>query len=147
MTEKVIFDNLRVPASLTESRLAEVVFEGIDQSGPSYEVRVFVNNPLATPHTARTAEEGYIGSFHVYGYGLWPSEGHVPSEGVPGHVPNAEVQAPITKSVRMTTETKLVPATSSFSITAVAVPYGPVSAIDAGVNLRISNVSFHILEQ
>lgn len=51
-----------------------MVFEGVDQSGPSYEVRVFLNNPDADHHTAPIPENGYAGSFHVYGYGLWPGK-------------------------------------------------------------------------
>jgi len=50
---------------------AEIVFHGVDQSGPSYEARVFLNNPDADLHTPLTSKHGYAGSFHVYGYGLW----------------------------------------------------------------------------
>ena len=51
------------------SRRAELVFTGIDQAGPSFEGRVFLNNPDADESTARTPETGYAGAFHVYGYG------------------------------------------------------------------------------
>lgn len=48
---------------------ADIVFEGIEQGGPSFEARVFVNNPAADEATPRTSENGYAGAFHVYGYG------------------------------------------------------------------------------
>ncbi len=48
---------------------AELVFAGVDQAGPSFEGRVFLNNPDADETTAQTPETGYAGSFYVYGYG------------------------------------------------------------------------------
>ena len=48
---------------------AELVFGGVEQAGPSFEGRVFLNNPDADESTAQTPETGYAGSFHVYGYG------------------------------------------------------------------------------
>jgi hypothetical protein len=51
---------------------AELVFGGVEQAGPSFEGRVFLNRPDADETTARDAEAGYAGSFHVYGYGDAP---------------------------------------------------------------------------
>jgi hypothetical protein len=48
---------------------ADLVFEGVDHAGPSYEARVFLNNPNATAETPRTPGEGYAGSFHIFGHG------------------------------------------------------------------------------
>ena len=42
----------------------------MEQAGPAYEGRVFLNNPNADANTPRTAEHGYAGSFHVYGLGV-----------------------------------------------------------------------------
>jgi hypothetical protein len=53
---------------------ADIIFQGVDQSGPSFEARVFVNNPKADLETPPTADHGYAGSFHVYGYGIWPAD-------------------------------------------------------------------------
>lgn len=50
-------------------RRMDLVFGGVEQAGPSFEVRVFLNNPAADESTAQTPETGYAGSFHVYGYG------------------------------------------------------------------------------
>ncbi|HEX3862979.1 MAG TPA: hypothetical protein VHY35_14935 [Stellaceae bacterium] len=48
---------------------ADLVFEGVDHSGPSFEARVFLNHPDATADTPRTVDEGYAGSFHILGHG------------------------------------------------------------------------------
>lgn len=44
-----------------------LVFRGVDHGGPSFEARVFLNNPAATDATPTTAKYGYVGSFFVYG--------------------------------------------------------------------------------
>src|SRR5262245_43588987 len=48
---------------------ADVVIDGLDHSGPSFEARVFVNNERATADTPRTLDKGYAGSFHIFGHG------------------------------------------------------------------------------
>src|SRR5215472_16555024 len=42
---------------------------GIYHGGPSYEGRIFLNNPKADQNTARTRENGYAGSFYIFGHG------------------------------------------------------------------------------
>lgn len=48
---------------------AELKIHGIFHSEASYEGRVFLNNPKATADTPRTQEQGYAGSFHIFGHG------------------------------------------------------------------------------
>src|SRR5215471_2746066 len=48
---------------------ADLVFDGVDHSGVSFEARVFLNNPSASEQTAKTSENGYAGSFHIFGHG------------------------------------------------------------------------------
>lgn len=48
---------------------ADLVFDGVDHSDLSYEVRVFLNNPAATEKMARTAQSGYAGRFVIFGHG------------------------------------------------------------------------------
>lgn len=56
---------------------ADLVFYGVDHSGPSFEARVFFNNPRADRSTPRDAEHGYAGSFHIFGHGgCFGEEGH-----------------------------------------------------------------------
>lgn len=47
---------------------ADLVFYGIDHSGPSFEVRVFINAPKADADTPRD-DPHYAGSFHIFGHG------------------------------------------------------------------------------
>jgi hypothetical protein len=56
---------------------ADLVFYGVEHSGPSYEARVFVNNPRADADTERVLEQGYAGSFAVFGHnGCFGDDGH-----------------------------------------------------------------------
>jgi hypothetical protein len=58
---------------------ADIVLSGIEQAGPSFELRVFVNNPAADAATAPVLDEGYAGSVYVYGYGTPPAgTEHIP---------------------------------------------------------------------
>jgi tyrosinase len=61
----------------TDVSRADLVFYGVDHSGPSYEARVFFNNPEADENTPRDPEHGYAGSFHIFGHGgCFGEEGH-----------------------------------------------------------------------
>ena len=51
-------------------RRADLIFDGVDHAGPSFEGRVFLNNPNANAETAPTPENGYAGSFHILGHGI-----------------------------------------------------------------------------
>jgi hypothetical protein len=48
---------------------AQLEFIGVDHSQSSYEGRVFFNNPKADQDTPLTLENGYAGSFHIFGHG------------------------------------------------------------------------------
>lgn len=47
----------------------DLELDGVFHGEASFEGRVFLNNPAATAETPRTAENGYAGSFHVFGHG------------------------------------------------------------------------------
>jgi hypothetical protein len=76
------------PISLAESEeedarfeRADLIFYGVDHSGPSYEARIFLNNPAADLDTPRDSEHGYAGSFTVFGhFGCYGDEGHCDTE-------------------------------------------------------------------
>ena len=59
---------IAVPAG-AELGAVEIVFRGVEHADASFEGRVFVNNPAANEQTEKTAENGYAGSFHVFGFG------------------------------------------------------------------------------
>jgi hypothetical protein len=80
--------------SFRGTRRAELVFGGIEQAGPSFEGRVFLNRPDADETTAKTAESGYAGSFHVYGYGehLPPALAEQKARRTPAGAPVAPIE-------------------------------------------------------
>ena len=49
---------------------ADLVFHGVDHSGPSFEALVFLNNPAATADTGRERAQGYVGAFFIFGLTL-----------------------------------------------------------------------------
>jgi hypothetical protein len=56
---------------------ADVVVTGIDHSGVSYEVRLYLNNPAASFTTPRAHDEGYAGRYTVFGHGgCYGDDGH-----------------------------------------------------------------------
>ena len=48
---------------------ADIIFYGVDHSGPSYEGRVFLNNNRANENTPMDEENGYAGSYYIFGHG------------------------------------------------------------------------------
>jgi tyrosinase len=56
---------------------ADIELEGLDHGGSSYEGRVYVNNPEADHDTEPSAENGYAGSYYVFGHGgCYGDQGH-----------------------------------------------------------------------
>jgi len=53
--------------TLGAARRVDVELHQVDQAVPSYEGRLFLDNQHADRETARTAEEGYLGSYFVFG--------------------------------------------------------------------------------
>jgi hypothetical protein len=65
-------------------RRADLVFDGVDHSGASFEGRVFLNNPGANAKTPKTVQNGYAGSFHIFGHGgCFGDVGHCEVRGLP----------------------------------------------------------------
>jgi hypothetical protein len=63
---------------------ADLVFDGLDHSGPSFEARIFINNPDADATTELTAQNHYAGRFHIFGHGgCFGDVGHCEVRGVP----------------------------------------------------------------
>jgi hypothetical protein len=96
MGQHSISQQLRLPAKGDTPGPLRIVVDGLDQAGQSYEVRIFVNNPDARPDTALDPTAGYVGSIHVYGYGVWPADAALPASR-----PKADgrARAPMTRSV------------------------------------------------
>jgi hypothetical protein len=118
---------------------ADIEIYGIDQSGPSFEGRIFLNNPKATAETPPTVENGYAGSFHVYGYGIWPDD-----VGKDRATREAEsrnkIRAPIVKTVIATDAIRVATARSP-EVTVTVVPvYSGNPPRDAGDALKLEEV-------
>ena len=118
-----------VPAApFREARAVELRFGGIEQAGPSFEGRVYLNRPDADEHAPRTPEAGYAGSFHVYGYGepLPPAVAEA-KERAPGGAAAAPIE------LRVTADPAAVRAAvadaDELTVTVVAVPVDPGGAL------------------
>ncbi len=56
---------------------ADIEFHGVDHSGASLEVRVFVDNADANALTAMEPGQGYVDSFYIFGHGgCFGDDGH-----------------------------------------------------------------------
>ena len=70
----------------------DIEVSGLDHGGPSYEVRIFLDNPRADAETEPTPENGYAASIYVYGYGDPPA----------GEARAGQASNPTTRSVMAT---------------------------------------------
>jgi len=92
---------------------ADLVFYGVDHSGPSFEARIFLNNPEANLQTPRDDASGYAGSFTVFGHaGCAGDVGHcdvptVPKDPFDRRPPHA--LTPQTKTVIVTDALRKIP--------------------------------------
>jgi hypothetical protein len=111
---------------------ADIEIAGLEQAGPSFEGRVFINNPQANLQTAPTAENGYAGSFHIYGYGLRSPE----------DTGAGPAMAPIVKKV-IATDAVRAAAGDHVTVTVVPVFTGDPPH-DASNALKIDNVKINI---
>jgi hypothetical protein len=57
------------PKSPADFERAYLELRGVDTVGASYVGRIFFNNPKADENTAPTAENGFAGTFSVFGHG------------------------------------------------------------------------------
>ena len=117
---------------------ADIIFEGVDQSGPSFEARVFLNNPDANHETEMTPENGYAGSFHVYGYGVWP--GDLTADDSPPS-DSRKPRAPITKYIVATDSLRTALAEGDNVTATVVLTFYGGSGTDLAVNLDMRQVS------
>lgn len=101
---------------------ADIEIYGLEQAGPSFEGRIFLNNPDATLTTEPTAENGYAGSFHIFGYGVWPAD--VGKDATARATEPETVRAPIQKTV-IATEAVRAAAAKGPEITVTVVPVYP----------------------
>jgi len=103
---------------------ADLEIIGIYHGEASYEGRVFFNNPTADSKTTRTMENGYAGSFYVFGHGgCFGDVGHceVSGHGDPFDLRYPHPLTPINKRVGVTEALKYF-ARSNQQVTVTVVP-------------------------
>lgn len=77
--DRFLSDPLPLSPSVAAGRFnkAQLVFYGVDHSGPSFEARAFLDSPEAGPETPDELERGYAGHFTIFGHGgCFGDEGH-----------------------------------------------------------------------
>ncbi len=115
----------------TDYSRADIIFYGVDHSGPSFEARIYFNNPEADPETPRDDASHYAGSFTVFGHaGCAGDAGHcdvpsAPKDPFDRRPPHA--LTPQTKTVIVTEALRKV-AGRELTITVVPVRPGPEGA-------------------
>jgi hypothetical protein len=117
---------------------ADVLIHGVDQSGESFEGRVFLNNPDANIETPTDPEHGYAGSFSVYGYGLWPGN---PDNST---AESNTVSAPIEKDVIATEAVRAAAVQGSDVVVTIVPVFLRDPVLDAGKAMRLEDVSIEI---
>ncbi len=137
------------PQTPDEFSRADLQFRGVDHSGPSFQARISLDNPKAVGSTPMAEEEGYAGSFHVFGHGgCFGALGHCALREAPQGVYDHRLAHPLTpqfKTVMITDALRRVMRTSSRKTISVAVvpivPDNPASWAGAGDPLRFESVS------
>lgn len=102
---------------------ADLVFYDVDHAGPSYVAHVFVDSPDATADTPRDVQNGYAGSFTVFGHGgCYGAEGHCMPDRRESDAFDLRLRHPLTPYVKTVTVTEaLAPALLDASRTEVVV--------------------------
>lgn len=116
---------------------ADIEIYGIDQAGASFEGRVFLNNPEANLATPLSPENGYAGSFHVYGYGIWPAD-LTTRPAKPGA--SQGIRAPITKTLIATEAVRRAAAKGSEARVTVVPVFPGNPPRDAGDAFKLEGV-------
>ena len=65
---------MTIPVS--QGKPLNLVVHGLEQAGPSYEVRVFIGNKSADIETPLHSQYGFVGTIPIYGYGPSVPENH-----------------------------------------------------------------------
>ena len=125
ISSEIIFDTKKLDR---EFYRADIEIHNVDHSGPSYEGRVFLNNPNANINTAKNDKNNYAGSYYIFGHGgCYGDLGHcdfIPERRKYDFRQHSDVR-PQYKSIEATDLIKkLGKKTNKFTITIVPVLYG-----------------------
>jgi tyrosinase len=76
MVDRFVSAPLELPGPEATFARADLAFYDVDHSGPSFEARIYLDNPDATAATGRE-DPTYAGSFTIFGHGgCFGDEGH-----------------------------------------------------------------------
>lgn len=123
-----VSDPLANPAAAGEPEFtrADLVFYGVDHSGPSFEARVFLNNPGAGLDTPRDPEAGFAGSFTIFGHaGCAGDAGHCEVPGQPADPFDARPPHPLTPQTKTVIITDALHRVTDPELTITVVPVRP----------------------
>jgi tyrosinase len=113
---------LDLPADREEISRADLVFYGVDHSGPSYEARIFLDTARANAETPRDIEKGYAGSFTVFGHGgCYGDEGHCAPNDRTSDEFDVRPAHPLTPQTRSVTITDALKRTTGDQVTVYVV--------------------------
>lgn len=82
MAERFSTDPIELPPASRSFARADLIFYGIDHSGPSFEARVFMDQ-RGVSHGADSTHRAHVGSFFIFGHnGCFGDVGHcdIPTE-------------------------------------------------------------------
>jgi tyrosinase len=109
-----------------EFERADLVFYGVDHSGPSFEARIFLNNPAADLSTPRDDASHYAGSFTVFGHaGCAGDVGHCDVPTSPKDPFDRRPPHPLTPQTKTVIVTHALRKISEDQLTIVVIPVRP----------------------
>jgi tyrosinase len=106
---------LQLPSPEHEFSRADLVFYGVDHSGPSFEARIFIGAKRGIKPSATSEDPAYAGSFYVFGHGdCYGEAGHcdIPTERdpfdlrLPHHLEPGMQIVTVTEAVRRLVDAK-----------------------------------------
>lgn len=127
---------------------ADLQFHGVDHSGISLQVRVFLNNDDATAETPTDEASGYAGTFHIFGHGgCFGGLGHCDVRNRRVHPYDYRLPHRLESTMRSIEVTDTLKrlrnvGTSEVTVTLVPIPYkvgGPVGR-DVHDELRLDSI-------
>ncbi len=104
MVERFITEPIELPPSDRPFDRADLIFYGLDHSGPSFEARVFMDM-RGVGKGADSAHRAYVGTFYIFGHGgCFGEVGHcdIPSDADPFDLRPSHQLEPATRILTVT---------------------------------------------
>jgi hypothetical protein len=104
VVERFTTDPIELPPRDRPFERADLIFYGLDHSGPSFEARVFID-PRGVGKDADSTHRAYAGSFYIFGHGgCFGDVGHcdIPSDPDPFDLRPSHQLEPATRIVTVT---------------------------------------------